>query len=123
MASKIGFARVLGDEDHQCDCDCPCHDQTHTHTHTPTHNASSPIAQIALAVGFIPVSFGFALQYANLTSYVIEQLGVSEFRASLVWLCGPVTGLLIQPVVGSLLDGFTLRGRVCFLVFYFIFKN
>ena len=50
-----------------------------------------------------PSSFCFALQYAHLTTYAIS-LGVSEAYASLVWLCGPVTGMIVQPLIGRVSD-------------------
>lgn len=56
-----------------------------------------------VAMGMFPVSFAFALQYAHLTTFALR-IGVSETFSSLVWLCGPVTGLIIQPLIGQLSD-------------------
>jgi len=50
-------------------------------------------------------SFALALQFALLTPLSIR-LGVSRREASIVWLMGPVTGLVVQPLVGQLSDNF-----------------
>jgi hypothetical protein len=50
-------------------------------------------------------SFALALQFALLTPFAIS-LGVSERAASVVWLMGPVTGLVVQPLVGLLSDAY-----------------
>jgi solute carrier family 45, member 1/2/4 len=60
------------------------------------------------SIGMYPVSFAFALQYAHLTTVSLK-FGVSETNASLIWLCGPITGLLIQPLVGYLSDKYGTR--------------
>ncbi|XP_072971613.1 sucrose transport protein SUT2-like isoform X1 [Typha angustifolia] len=49
------------------------------------------------------VQFGWALQLSLLTPYV-QELGIPHEFASLVWLCGPLSGLLVQPLVGHLSD-------------------
>ncbi|AMM52469.1 major facilitator transporter [Rufibacter sp. DG15C] len=51
--------------------------------------------------GFLGIQFGFALQNANV-SRIFETLGGTEI--ALYWLAAPVTGLLVQPVVGYLSD-------------------
>ena len=43
------------------------------------------------------------LQLSLLTPYV-QELGIPHAFASLVWLCGPLSGLLVQPLVGHLSD-------------------
>lgn len=49
------------------------------------------------------IQFGWALQLSLLTPYV-QELGIPHAWASLVWLCGPLSGLVIQPLVGHLSD-------------------
>ncbi|KAF4663040.1 hypothetical protein FOL46_005020 [Perkinsus olseni] len=48
------------------------------------------------------------------------KMGLPESASSLVWLCGPVTGMIIQPLVGRWSDGHVSRGngrsRLPFLV-------
>ena len=59
---------------------------------------------IAPAVVF-GCSFALALQFALLTPFAIH-LGVTRRAASVVWLMGPVTGLVVQPLIGHLSDIF-----------------
>ncbi|CAL9775590.1 unnamed protein product [Musa acuminata subsp. burmannicoides] len=49
------------------------------------------------------VQFGWALQLSLLTPSV-QELGIPHQWASLVWLCGPLSGLIVQPLVGHLSD-------------------
>ncbi|KAL6123848.1 hypothetical protein ACLB2K_076365 [Fragaria x ananassa] len=49
------------------------------------------------------VQFGWALQLSLLTPYV-QQLGVPHKWPSAVWLCGPISGLVVQPIVGYYSD-------------------
>ncbi|XP_042494452.1 sucrose transport protein SUC4-like [Macadamia integrifolia] len=54
------------------------------------------------------IQFGWALQLSLLTPYV-QELGIPHAWASLVWLCGPLSGLLVQPLVGHMSDRCTSR--------------
>lgn len=45
------------------------------------------------------VQFGWALQLSLLTPY-IQTLGIQHAFSSFIWLCGPITGLIVQPCVG-----------------------
>ncbi|WP_347158359.1 MFS transporter [Pontibacter chitinilyticus] len=54
-----------------------------------------------MCFGFLGIQFGFALQNANV-SRIFETLGGTEI--ALYWLAAPVTGLLVQPVIGYLSD-------------------
>ena len=56
-----------------------------------------------MSFGFFGIQFGFALQNAN-TSRIFATLGADPENFSLYWLAAPVTGLLIQPIVGYLSD-------------------
>ncbi|XP_042035063.1 sucrose transport protein-like [Salvia splendens] len=58
------------------------------------------IAVAAIAAG---VQFGWALQLSLLTPYV-QLLGVPHTWAAFVWLCGPISGLLVQPIAGYYSD-------------------
>ncbi|KAL2497291.1 Sucrose transport protein SUC2 [Abeliophyllum distichum] len=49
------------------------------------------------------VQFGWALQLSLLTPYV-QLLGIPHKWAAFIWLCGPVSGMLVQPVVGYYSD-------------------
>src|ERR671920_154218 len=53
--------------------------------------------------GFFGIQFGWGLQLANMSA-VYERLGARPDEVPLLWLAAPVTGLLVQPVVGALSD-------------------
>lgn len=54
-------------------------------------------------VGFLGIQFSFGLQQANM-SPIYRTLGADEASLPLLWLAGPVTGLLVQPVIGAMSD-------------------
>ncbi|KAL9245503.1 hypothetical protein vseg_019147 [Gypsophila vaccaria] len=54
------------------------------------------------------VQFGWALQLSLMTPY-IQLLGVPHKWASFIWLCGPISGLVVQPVVGFTSDRLVSR--------------
>uniref|UniRef100_A0A2P2LY52 Sucrose transport protein SUC4-like n=1 Tax=Rhizophora mucronata TaxID=61149 RepID=A0A2P2LY52_RHIMU len=54
------------------------------------------------------IQFGWALQLSLLTPYV-QELGIPHAWASIIWLCGPLSGLIVQPVVGHMSDRCTSR--------------
>ena len=61
------------------------------------------ISILNMAVGFFGLQIGFALQNAN-ASRIAQSLGADYDKLALFWLAGPVTGLLIQPIIGYLSD-------------------
>ncbi len=56
-----------------------------------------------MSFGFLGIQFGFALQNANV-SRIFETLGARVEDIPLLWIAAPVTGLLVQPVVGYFSD-------------------
>ncbi|CAI0393565.1 unnamed protein product [Linum tenue] len=54
------------------------------------------------------IQFGWALQLSLLTPYV-QELGIPHAWSSVIWLCGPLSGLIVQPLVGHLSDRCTSR--------------
>ena len=56
-----------------------------------------------MSFGFFGIQFGFALQNTN-TSRIFSTLGASADDLPLFWLAAPVTGLLVQPIIGYLSD-------------------
>jgi maltose/moltooligosaccharide transporter len=56
-----------------------------------------------MSFGFLGIQFGWGLQLANM-SPIYRYLGAEESNLSYLWLAGPITGLLIQPIVGSMSD-------------------
>ncbi|AXB77513.1 MFS transporter [Novosphingobium sp. P6W] len=58
---------------------------------------------IEMNVGFFGLQFSFGLQQANMGP-IYAYLGASEAMIPLLWLAGPMTGLLVQPLVGAMSD-------------------
>jgi maltose/moltooligosaccharide transporter len=56
-----------------------------------------------MSFGFLGIQFGFALQNANV-SRIFETLGARVEDIPILWIAAPVTGLLVQPIVGYLSD-------------------
>ena len=56
-----------------------------------------------MSFGFLGIQFGFALQNANV-SRIFETLGASQDELPILWLAAPVTGLLVQPIIGYYSD-------------------
>ncbi len=58
---------------------------------------------IEMNIGFFGLQFSFGLQQANMGP-IYGFLGADEGSMPLLWLAGPMTGLLIQPIVGAMSD-------------------
>ena len=56
-----------------------------------------------MCFGFLGIQFGFALQNANV-SRIFQTLGASMEEIPMLWIAAPLTGLLVQPLVGYLSD-------------------
>ena len=56
-----------------------------------------------MSFGFLGIQFGWGLQLANMSA-VYERLGAKPDDVPLLWLAAPVTGLLVQPIIGALSD-------------------
>lgn len=56
-----------------------------------------------MSFGFLGIQFGFALQNANV-SRIFETLGARVENIPILWIAAPVTGLLVQPIVGYFSD-------------------
>jgi maltose/moltooligosaccharide transporter len=64
-----------------------------------------------MCFGFLGLQFGFALQNANV-SRIFQTLGADLSQIPMLWIAAPLTGLLVQPVVGYLSDRtWTRMGR------------
>lgn len=71
-----------------------------------------------MSFGFLGIQFGFALQNANV-SRIFETLGAKIENIPILWIAAPVTGLIIQPIIGHYSDktwGRLGRRRPYFLV-------
>ena len=53
--------------------------------------------------GFFGLQYSFGLQQANM-SPIYSYLGAQESNLPLLWLAGPMTGLLVQPIIGAMSD-------------------
>ncbi|MAX00892.1 MAG: MFS transporter [Sphingomonas sp.] len=58
---------------------------------------------VEMNLGFLGLQFSFGLQQANMGP-IYGYLGASEANLPLLWLAGPVTGLLVQPLIGAMSD-------------------
>jgi maltose/moltooligosaccharide transporter len=56
-----------------------------------------------MSFGFLGIQFGFALQNANV-SRIFETLGASIDSIPILWIAAPVTGLIVQPIIGHMSD-------------------
>ena len=56
-----------------------------------------------MCLGFFGIQFGWALQMNNMSA-IYSRLGATESELPLLWLAAPVTGLLVQPIVGYFSD-------------------
>jgi maltose/moltooligosaccharide transporter len=56
-----------------------------------------------MSFGFLGIQFGFALQNANV-SRIFETLGAKVENIPILWLAAPITGLIIQPIIGHMSD-------------------
>ncbi|MEO6838315.1 MAG: MFS transporter [Ginsengibacter sp.] len=58
---------------------------------------------INMSFGFFGIQFGFALQNANV-SRIFQTLGAHVDKIGFLWLAAPLTGLLVQPIIGYMSD-------------------
>jgi len=56
-----------------------------------------------MSFGFLGIQFGFALQNGNV-SRIFQTLGADIDNIPILWIAAPVTGLLVQPIVGHMSD-------------------
>jgi len=58
---------------------------------------------LSMNLGFFGIQYSFGLQQANM-SPIYKFLGADEASLPLLWLAGPVTGLIVQPIIGAMSD-------------------
>ncbi len=56
-----------------------------------------------MCFGFLGIQFGFALQNANV-SRIFQTLGADYSNMALLWVAAPITGLIVQPIIGYMSD-------------------
>lgn len=54
--------------------------------------------------GFLGIQFSFGLEQSNMSA-IYKYLGADESTLPMLWLAGPVTGLIVQPIIGAMSDG------------------
>ncbi|MFL5581263.1 MAG: MFS transporter [Gemmatimonadaceae bacterium] len=78
----------------------------------------TPAQLFNMSFGFLGIQFGWGLQLANMSA-IYERLGARPDEVPLLWLAAPMTGLLVQPIIGAMSDrtwGRLGRRRPYFLV-------
>jgi len=71
-----------------------------------------------MSFGFLGIQFGWGLQLGNMSA-IYERLGANPDSLPILWLAAPLTGLIVQPIIGSMSDrtwGPLGRRRPYFLV-------
>jgi maltose/moltooligosaccharide transporter len=56
-----------------------------------------------MCFGFLGIQFGFALQNSNV-SRIFEALGADYSNLAVLWVAAPITGLIVQPIIGYMSD-------------------
>jgi len=56
-----------------------------------------------MSFGFLGIQFGFALQ-GGFMSRIFQTLGAGKEEIPLLWIAAPLTGLLVQPIIGYMSD-------------------
>lgn len=56
-----------------------------------------------MSFGFLGIQFGFALQNGN-ASRLLQTFGADVEHLSLFWLAAPLTGMIVQPIIGHYSD-------------------
>src|SRR6476620_3907474 len=56
-----------------------------------------------MSFGFLGIQFGWALQMANMSA-IYEYLGANAHQIPILWLAAPLTGLIVQPIIGHMSD-------------------
>ncbi|MEI6054865.1 MAG: MFS transporter [Lentisphaerota bacterium] len=63
----------------------------------------SVLTIINMSIGFMGIQFGWGLQMANMSS-IYEYLGANPDQIPILWLAAPLTGLIVQPIIGHMSD-------------------
>ncbi len=56
-----------------------------------------------MSFGFLGIQFGWGLQMANM-SPICKYLGASDSQIPMLWLAAPLTGFIVQPIIGAMSD-------------------
>ena len=70
----------------------------------PTNKTKLSFWQIwNMSFGFLGIQFGWGLQLGNMSA-IYEYLGAQPDEIPILWLAAPMTGLIVQPIIGYLSD-------------------
>jgi maltose/moltooligosaccharide transporter len=58
---------------------------------------------VNMSIGFFGIQFGWNLQLSNMSA-IYEYLGAHPDQLPLLWLAAPLTGLIVQPIIGHMSD-------------------
>jgi len=73
------------------------------------HGSSGPTKKLSfweiwnMSFGFFGIQFGFELQNSNV-SRIFETLGANKDEIPILWIAAPITGLIVQPIIGYISD-------------------
>ncbi|KAI0914871.1 major facilitator superfamily domain-containing protein [Ustulina deusta] len=75
----------------------------------PSVKGSSEASRMALlTLSTIGITFVWGVEQTYCTPYLLS-LGLTKSKTSLVWIAGPLSGLIVQPIVGTIADRSTSR--------------
>ena len=63
----------------------------------------TPLQLFNMSFGFLGIQFGWGLQLANMSA-IYQRLGASSDQVPILWLAAPMTGFIVQPIIGALSD-------------------
>ncbi|VUD61944.1 hypothetical protein TDB9533_02931 [Thalassocella blandensis] len=85
-----------------------------------------------MCFGFLGIQFGFALQNSNV-SRIFQTLGAAIDDIPILWIAAPISGLIVQPIIGYMSDKtwnrfgrrrpYFLFGAICTTIAIFIMPN
>lgn len=87
-------------------------EETVTGIHAAVQAGDAPVTRkprltfwqiLNMNVGFFGIQFSFGLQQSNM-SPIYKYLGAHDASLPYLWLAGPITGLIVQPLIGALSD-------------------
>src|ERR1700686_2669377 len=58
---------------------------------------------VKMSLGFFGIQFGWNLQLSNMSA-IYEYLGAKPDQLPILWLAAPLTGLIVQPIIGHMSD-------------------
>ena len=78
---------------------------------SPTRPQLSFWQIVNMNIGFFGIQYSFGLQQGNM-SPIYRYLGADEANLPFLYLAGPITGLIVQPIIGAMRDRtLSPRGR------------